>query len=137
MEYVVDNGDGRPPNVTAITMKPCKDKDNMMCYDDFKKDDPKLDQLGALNGDYFASKKKSTMKFSLRKCVNSTTNICASDDDMKEFFKKNFLSYIKYKENYVAISNSTEPLAFAKKAEPIEIDPQGYKTVLFMYVSHI
>jgi len=52
------------------------DYDNMMCYDEIKKGA----QIGNLSGDYFMSKNKTTMKFSLRKCVNSETNKCASKE---------------------------------------------------------
>lgn len=77
------------------------------------------------------------MKFSLRKCVKSETNECASDDDVKEFFKNNPFTRIMYNESYVSTSNPEYPLATAKKAELIENDPKGYKTVFLMYVMPI
>ena len=106
----------------------------MMCYGDL---DPKL---RTLTGD-FMSKKLTYMKLSLRRCVEPAktpdtlnTTYCADEKEVEDFFKANPLTRVMYTENYVAISNSTNPLAVAVSTDLTMANDPTYNSVFDLYV---
>ena len=103
----------------------------MMCYGDL---DPKL---RTLTGD-FMSKKLTYMKLSLRRCVEPASapepKYCADDKEMKDFFTKNNLTRVMYTENYVSISNSTNPLEVSVSTDLTMANDPTYNSVFDMYV---
>jgi len=105
----------------------------MMCYGDLN---PKL---RTLTGD-FMSKKLTYIKLSLRRCVEPANTLgnskkyCASNKEVEDFYVANPLTRVMYTENYVAISNSTNPLAVAVITDLTMANDPTYNSVFDLYV---
>ena len=103
----------------------------MMCYGDL---DPKL---RTLTGD-FMSKKLTYMKLSLRRCVEPASatepKYCADEKEMSDFFKANHETRVMYTENYVSLSNSTNPLEISVSTDLAMANDPIYNSVFDLYV---
>ena len=76
-----------------------------------------MSQLGVKGENAFVNENYTLVGLSIRNCVepasaeSPTKKYCASKQEVTDFFVANPITRIMYTENYVSISNSTNPLA--------------------------